>query len=124
MNKRRPKHLALHKIQFPLPSYVSVLHRASGAVLFLALPLLLLLLDQSLRSIETYTSLTEWLAHPLIKLVLLGVIWAILHHFCAGIRYLLIDLHLLHGLAGARASSWWVFAVSLTLTVVFGVKLL
>lgn len=124
MNKRRPKHLALHKIQFPLPSYVSVLHRASGAVLFLALPLLLLLLDQSLRSIETYTSLTEWLAHPLIKLVLLGVIWAILHHFCAGIRYLLIDLHLLHGLAGARASSWWVLAVSLTLTVIFGVKLL
>lgn len=124
MNKRRPKHLALHKIQFPLPSYVSVLHRASGAVLFLALPLLLLLLDQSLRSIETYTNLTEWLAHPLIKLVLLGVIWAILHHFCAGIRYLLIDLHLLHGLAGARASSWWVLAVSLTLTVIFGVKLL
>lgn len=124
MNKRRPKHLALHKIQFPLPSYVSVLHRASGAVLFLALPLLLLLLDQSLRSIETYTSLTEWLAHPLIKLVLLGVIWAILHHFCAGIRYLLIDLHLLHGLSGARASSWWVLAVSLTLTVIFGVKLL
>lgn len=124
MDKRRPKHLALHKIQFPLPSYVSVLHRASGAVLFLALPLLLLLLDQSLRSIETYTSLTEWLAHPLIKLVLLGVIWAILHHFCAGIRYLFIDLHLLHGLAGARASSWWVLAVSLTLTVIFGVKLL
>jgi succinate dehydrogenase / fumarate reductase cytochrome b subunit len=123
MNKKRPKHLALHKIQFPLPSYVSVLHRASGAVLFLALPLLLLLLDQSLRSIETYTSLTECLAHPVFKLGLLGLMWSFLHHFCAGLRYLAIDLHLLPNLAAARASSMWVMAVSLVLTAVFGVKL-
>jgi len=123
INKPRPKHLALHKIKFPLPSYVSVLHRASGAILFLALPLLLLLFDQSLRSIETYTSLTEYLAHPLLKLILLGLMWAFLHHFCAGLRYLAIDLHLLRTLALARSSSVWVFVVSLALTVVFGVKL-
>lgn len=121
--KPRPKHLALHKIKFPLPSYVSVLHRASGAILFLALPLLLLLFDQSLRSIETYTSLTEHLAHPLLRLILLGLMWAFLHHFCAGLRYLAIDLHLLPSLALARSSSIWVLAVSLSLTVVFGVKL-
>lgn len=121
--KPRPKHLALHKIKFPLPSYVSVLHRASGAILFLALPLLLLLFDQSLRSIETYTSLTEHLAHPLLRLILLGLMWAFLHHFCAGLRYLAIDLHLLPNLALARSSSIWVLAVSLSLTVVFGVKL-
>jgi succinate dehydrogenase / fumarate reductase, cytochrome b subunit len=121
--KPRPKHLALHKIKFPLPSYVSVLHRASGAILFLALPLLLLLFDQSLRSIETYTSLTEYLAHPLLKLILLGLMWAFLHHFCAGLRYLAIDLHLLPSLALARSSSVWVLVVSLLLTVLFGVKL-
>lgn len=123
INKPRPKHLALHKIKFPLPSYVSVLHRASGAILFLALPLLLLLFDQSLRSIETYTSLTEHLAHPLLRLILLGLMWAFLHHFCAGLRYLAIDLHLLPTLALARSSSIWVLVVSLSLTVVFGVKL-
>ena len=123
MIKKRPKHLALHKIKFPLPSYVSILHRVSGAVLFLALPLLLLVFDQSLRSIETYTNLAECLAHPLLKLVLLGLMWAFLHHFCAGLRYLAIDLHLLPTLAAARASSVWVLAVSLTLTIVFGVKL-
>jgi succinate dehydrogenase / fumarate reductase cytochrome b subunit len=121
--KRRPKHLALHKIQFPLPSYVSILHRVSGAVLFLCLPLLLLLFDQSLRSIETYTNLTEYLAHPLLKLVLLGLMWAFLHHFCAGLRYLAIDMHLLPTLALARSSSKWVLAVSLSLTVLLGVKL-
>lgn len=122
-NKPRPKHLALHKIKFPLPSYVSILHRVSGAVLFLSLPLLLLLFDQSLRSIETYTNLTEYLAHPMLKLALLGLMWAFLHHFCAGLRYLAIDLHLLPTLALARSSSIWVLAVSLPLTIVFGVKL-
>ena len=123
MNKKRPKHLALHKIKLPLPGYVSILHRVSGAVLFLALPFLLLLLDQSLRSIETYTNLTEHLVNPMLKLGLLGLMWAFLHHFCAGLRYLAIDLHLLPSLAAARASSVWVMAVSLTLTILFGVKL-
>lgn len=123
MNKIRPKHLALHKIKLPLPGFVSILHRVSGALLFLALPLLLALFDQSLRSIETYTNLVEVLDGVLVKLVLLGLLWAFLHHFCAGLRYLAIDLHLLHGLPAARASSRWVMTVSLALTVVLGVKL-
>lgn len=122
-NKKRPKHLALHKIQLPLPAFVSILHRISGAFLFVALPLLLLLLDQSLRSIETYTNLAETLAHPLLKLVVLGLIWAFLFHFCAGLRHVATDLHLLPSLAAARASSKWVLGVSLTLTVLCGVKL-
>ncbi len=123
MNKARPKHLALHKIKLPLSGYVSILHRISGAVLFLALPPLLLLFDQSLRSIETYTNLTEWLSHPFLKLALLALMWAFLHHFCAGLRYLAIDLHLLPDLASARAASMWVMVVSLALTVVLGAKL-
>lgn len=123
MNKTRPKHLALHLIKLPLSGYVSILHRVSGAVLFLALPLLLMMLDQSLRSIETYTSLTDLLSNPLLKVLLLGLLWAFLHHFCAGLRYLAIDLHLLPSLSAARASSKWVLAVSLTLTVLLGAKL-
>ena len=123
MIKQRPKNLAILKIRLPLPGFVSILHRISGALLFLSLPLLLLVFDQSLRSIETYTNLAEYLAHPIFKLALLGLMWAFLHHFCAGLRYLAIDLHLLSTLAAARASSVWVLAVSLTLTVVMGVKL-
>jgi succinate dehydrogenase / fumarate reductase cytochrome b subunit len=123
MNKIRPKHLALHKIKLPLPGIVSILHRVSGALLFIALPLLLFILDQSLRSIETYTNLTEVLAYPILKLALLGLMWAFLHHFCAGLRYLAIDLHLLSHISAARASSKWVMLVSLSLTIVLGVKL-
>ena len=49
MNKKRPKHLALHQIKLPLPGIVSILHRVSGLLLFIALPLLLLMLQYSLR---------------------------------------------------------------------------
>jgi len=123
MNKQRPKHLALHLIKLPLPAIVSVLHRASGLLLFLALPLLLLMLQYSLRSIETYTRLLEVLAHPLAKLLLLGLVWAFLHHFCAGLRFLVIDLHRMRDLVQARSSARAVLASSLLLTVLLGAKL-
>jgi succinate dehydrogenase / fumarate reductase, cytochrome b subunit len=122
MNKKRPKHLALHKIELPLPGFVSILHRVSGVFLFLALPLFLWMLQASMRSIETYTQLVEILQHPLSKLVLLGLLWSFMHHFFAGIRYLALDLHLLSSLARARASSKWVMGASLLLTVLIGVR--
>lgn len=122
-NKKRPKHLALHLIKLPLPGIVSILHRVSGVLLFLALPILLLMLQSSLRSPDTYTQLTAVLSHPLLKLVCLGLLWGFLHHFCAGLRYLAIDLHWVHNLAQARSSSKAVMAVSLVLTILMGVKL-
>lgn len=123
MNKKRPKHLALHLIKLPLPGFVSILHRVSGLMLFLALPVLLLMLQYSLRSIETYTTLQSFLSQPLFKLAMLGLLWAFLHHFCAGLRYLAIDLHWLHSLEQARNSSKVVMVVSLLLAVLLGAKL-
>lgn len=123
MNESRPKHLDLLQIKQPLPAVVSILHRISGALLFLALPLLLWMLQQSLRSIETYTQLSEMLHHPFGKLSLLVILWAFLHHLCAGIRYLILDMDFGVRLAQARASSLWVLIVSLMLTVLLGVRL-
>lgn len=123
MHKTRPKHLALHLIKLPPSGMVSILHRISGLLLFLALPLLLLMLQYSLRSIETYTQLADVLAYPLIKLMLIGLWWALLHHFCAGLRYLAIDLHFLSNLTQSRASSKLVLLVSLIGTAWIGVKL-
>jgi succinate dehydrogenase / fumarate reductase cytochrome b subunit len=123
MNKKRPKHLALHQIRLPLPGLVSILHRVSGVALFLSFPLLLLVLQYSLVSIETHTRLLELLAHPLSKLAMIGLLWAFLHHFCAGLRYLAIDLHYVGDLARARGSSKAVLAVSLVLTILLGAKL-
>jgi succinate dehydrogenase / fumarate reductase cytochrome b subunit len=123
MNKQRPKHLALHLIKLPLPGIISILHRISGLMLFCALPLLLLMLQYSLTSIETYTQLMALLANPLLKLILLSLLWAFLHHFCAGLRYLAVDLHYVRDLAQARNSSKVVLVVSLALTILIGIKL-
>lgn len=123
MNNNRPKYLTLHQIRLPLPGLVSILHRVSGVLLFLALPLLLWAFQYSLFSIETFTLLQTKLQHPLGKLGLLIMMWAFLHHFCAGMRYLALDMHQGASLARARASSRWVLGTSLALTVLAGVKL-
>ena len=102
---------------------ISILHRVSGLLLFLALPLLLWTLQYSLRSIETFTFLSWMFHHPVSKLLLTGVMWAFLHHLCAGLRYLAIDMHWVRNLSQARNSSKMVLLVSLSLTVFFGVKL-
>jgi len=124
MTKRRPKYLDLAQIRLPLPGFVSILHRLSGAALFLALPFLLYLFAGSVGSPETFDSIKEVTAHPLVKLILLGLLWSYLHHFCAGIRYLFLDLDKGVDLPAARASAWTVLAVSLPLTLVLGVILL
>lgn len=123
MAKFRPKHLNLFQIKLPVPGIVSILHRISGAGLFLMLPFLLYLLQASLQSPESYIHFREWMSGALVKLILLGLLWAFLHHFCAGIRYLFLDVHIGTDLAAARASSFAVLGISLVLTVVFGVWL-
>jgi succinate dehydrogenase / fumarate reductase cytochrome b subunit len=120
MAKARPKHLNLFQIRLPVPGFVSILHRVSGAGLFLMLPFLLYLLQMSLQSPDSYVLYRHLLSNPLVKLLLLGLLWAFLHHFCAGLRFLVLDLHMGTALARARASSWIVLAASLFLTVVFG----
>ena len=123
MPRTRPKHLDLTKIRLPLPALVSILHRVSGAALFLFLPLLLWMWQESLASQQRFEQFKAVAAHGFVKLVLIGLLWAYLHHLCAGIRHLLLDLDIGTELAAARASSWAVLAVSLALTAVAGVMI-
>jgi succinate dehydrogenase / fumarate reductase, cytochrome b subunit len=108
----------------PLPGLVSIFHRVSGLFLFILLFWLLWLLDQSLSSPAGFAAVKSLLGHWFAKLVVLGLIWAYLHHFCAGIRFLLLDVHKGIELQTARATSIWVFGVSLVLTVVFAWRVL
>lgn len=124
IKKKRPKNLDLPTIRLPLPGILSIIHRISGAGLFLLLPFLLWLFQGSLTSPETFASVKGVVAHPLVKIVLLGLIWFYMHHFCAGIRYLLLDLHKGIELGAARLSSKVVFAVSIALTLIVGAKVL
>jgi succinate dehydrogenase / fumarate reductase, cytochrome b subunit len=127
--KIRPKYLSLPAILFeirlPVPGLVSILHRISGAwLVFPFFAWLLYLLDASLASEQGFEKIrTEYLTLLPVKLGLLVFIWAYCHHFCAGIRYLLLDLDIGIGLKSARATSWVVIAAGLALTAVFGVRL-
>lgn len=121
--RRRPKYLNLFEIKLPLAGFASILHRVSGAGLFLMLPVLIYLLGLSLGSPESFESFKAVVGHPLVKLILTGLLWAYLHHFCMGIRVLLLDLHIGIEKAQAGASAKAVLAVSLALTVILGVKL-
>jgi succinate dehydrogenase / fumarate reductase cytochrome b subunit len=124
VTRPRPVYLNLVRIRLPLPGIVSILHRLSGAALYLiGLPLLLFGVQRSLASPEAFDSFRAALSNPLAKLVLIGLIWAYLHHFCAGIRFLLLDVQQGIELKPARASSIVVLAASLALTLIIGVRL-
>src|SRR3954462_12602973 len=92
MAKARPKHLNLFQIRQPAPAIVSILHRISGAGLFLFLWFFLTGLERSLVSEQSFTDLKATLGHPLVKVILLGLLWAYLHHTFAGLRHLGLDL--------------------------------
>jgi len=124
IKKKRPKNLDLPTIRLPLPGILSILHRVSGAGIFLLLPFLLCLFQGSLASAEAFASIKSVVGHPLAKIVLLGLLWFYMHHFCAGIRYLLLDMHKGVELEAARLSSKIVFAVSIALTLIIGARVL
>ena len=124
LTKPRPKYLAIHEIRLPLAGFVSILHRVSGAGLFLLLPFLICLLQLSLGTAENFQTFKAIVGNPLAELVLFGLCWAYLHHFCAGIRFLLLDLHVGIEKEASRASAKGVLVVSLGLTLVVACKFL
>ena len=116
--KNRPKNLNLLTIRLPINAVVSILHRASGMALFMVLPLLLLAFQTSLQSEERYAALAALLGTWFLKLVLIGLSWAFFHHFYAGIRHLLQDVHWMTSLQKARFSSrvvLWLVAISVVI---------
>jgi len=124
LSTSRPQFRNIHVTQIlgyrlPLAGIVSILHRVSGAVLFLfGLPLMLYTLEQSLLSEMTHANLAAVLAHPLAKLLALGMIWGFSHHAIAGIRYLVLDLHIGTGREQAKSSARLVLVLSLAMTAV------
>ena len=119
--KNRPKNLNLFTIRLPINAVVSILHRVSGVGLFLALPLILLALQYSVRSPKSYAILMNLLDTWFAKLVLVGLSWAFFHHFFAGIRHLLQDIHWMTSLNNARFSSrvlLWLVGIT---TIIFAI---
>jgi succinate dehydrogenase / fumarate reductase cytochrome b subunit len=102
---------------------VSILHRVSGLGLFLFLPFLLYLFQESLRSEISFAHFAGVIDNVFAKIILLGLSWAYLHHFTAGIRHLFMDNHMALDKDAAQKTARWVLVISLALTVLVGLKL-
>lgn len=101
----RPVYLDLLRIHLPLPGWVSILHRVSGTLLFITLPLGIWALSVSLSDAAGFRRMADALAHPFARLFALVLIWAFAHHLFAGLRHLALDVHWGVGLRRARQSS-------------------
>ena len=118
---RRPKYVDLNLANLPPPGLVSIFHRVTGLALFFPiLPLLIYLLQATLASEEGYLHWRAFFAQPVVKLMMLGAFWAYAHHFFAGIRYLLLDVHIGIGKEPARASAYAVLALGAAATLLVG----
>ncbi len=128
VKKERPEFRNIHltdiaRYRMPLAAFVSVLHRVSGLFIFLLLPFILYLLSSSLTSEITFDYLKGFTSGWFVKLVILALSWSYLHHFCAGIRHVIMDTHVGLDKDSARKSAVSVLVVSLLLAALVALKL-
>lgn len=109
--------------RLPLAGIISILHRISGLLLFLLLPFILYLFDKSLVSESSFAYLAGFASHWFVKLIILALSWAYLHHFCAGIRHLVMDNHIGLDKDSARKSAAGVLLISIPLALIVALKL-
>ena len=134
-HKPRPVYTNIHVSQIiayrlPIAGVVSILHRVSGALMFLLLPLVVWLLDVSLTSEVSYERFSNafiagvgFVPAFLLKLVVLALIWAFLHHLVAGVRHLWMDITHSVSLTQGHVSALVTLGASLLLTILLGAKL-
>ncbi len=120
--KQRPQFRNIHISQImtyrlPAAGVMSILHRVSGAGMFLTLPLIIWLFDLSLTSELSYFRLTELMGSVFLKLILCGLAWAFIHHFFAGIRHLVSDLHI--GITKEQSATWAIGVMGISLALSF-----
>lgn len=121
MKSQRPVNLDLRTIKLPITAYTSILHRISGIILFVGLAVLLYALDKSLASEEGFEQVKACMTSPLAKLVIWGLLSALLYHLVAGVRHLIMDMGIGETLEGGKLGSQIVLAVSAVVIVLAGV---
>ena len=89
----RPVYLNLFRLHLPVTGWISILHRLSGALLILLLPLMVWGFALTLSSEAGFARVVAWGATPFAKLLTLALVWAFAHHFLAGMRHLAMDSH-------------------------------
>ena len=107
----RPKYLNLFKIKLPIAGIISIFHRATGLLLFIAIPVSLYLLQLSVEDVHSFTTVTDLMLSPITRFFILLVLWSFVHHLITGIRFLLIDLEFFLDKKASRSSAWGVVVV-------------
>ncbi len=133
---QRPEFRNIHALKdlpsyrLPLAGIVSILHRVSGALMFLLMPFIIWMFDTSISSEISYARFTSVfnlgagpLPGALVKLVALALIWAFLHHLIAGLRHLWMDMRHAVSKEFGRTSAVWTLSLSVALTLALGAKL-
>lgn len=124
ISRQRPKYYDLNLLHLPMPGLVSIFHRITGVAMFLFLiPAALFLLQCTLSSETDFNKWKSIFSAPIVKLIVLGFVWSYLHHLFAGIRYLLLDIHVGTALEPARTSARVVLALGLIATALVGVRI-
>ncbi len=123
MQKQRPKNLNLFTIRFPIPAIASILHRLSGFLLFLIIPLILWGLYLSLDSQQSFDDLRELFTTPWSKFLIWVSLSAFVYHFIAGIRHLLMDIGIGESLKIGKLSAILTIALAAIAIILIGVWL-
>lgn len=123
MNHKRPVNLDLASLKFPSTAIASILHRITGVALFVLMPVMLYLLNQSLHSEASFAELKIQLQYPGWKFILWSFSSALTYHLFAGIRHLLMDLGFGDHLAGARVTATGVIVLSILSSIYLGVSI-
>lgn len=121
MNSKRPVNLDLGKFHFPLPAITSIIHRISGVILFVGVAFMLYGLDMSLSGEEGFNRVNELLNSFLAKLIIWGILSALLYHLVAGIKHLLMDMGIGEELKTGRLAAKLSLVISVILIVLAGV---
>ena len=116
--------------RLPAAGWVSILHRASGALMFVLLPFIIWLFDKSISSEISFAKFKAAInlgigIYPgwFIRLTMLALIWAYLHHLIAGMRHLYMDATHSVSREFGRSSAVFTLSASIGLTVLLGAKL-
>ena len=117
---KRPVNLDLGTIDLPLPGLISITHRITGVILVAGTALLLWLLDASLASEESFNAIAAISDSLLCKLLVWGVLAALIYHCVAGVKHLIMDMGFGETLEGGITGAKWVVAISAVLIVLAG----
>jgi succinate dehydrogenase / fumarate reductase cytochrome b subunit len=120
MGHKRPMNLDLRTIKFPITAIVSILHRISGLLVFLFIPVFLWGLQKSLRSVDDFAAVTQFFNNPFLKFIIWGFLAALIYHLLAGIRHLFMDMQIGETLKGGKLGAKIVIVFATLLIVLAG----